>query len=102
MTPPRTMGRGLAEGERGERGKGDGNEDGLVCQWAQGMGVVCNIRFIEEEEEFYCTVHKFLRYNDSTIFAMFDSMPGEDLSNLSRLTHTELFSKPALFLTFFI
>ena len=40
VTPPRTMGRGLAEGERGERGKGDGNEDGFVCQWAQGMGVV--------------------------------------------------------------
>ena len=42
MTPPRTMERGLAEGEegKGRGGKGDGNEDGLVCQWALGMGVV--------------------------------------------------------------
>ena len=42
VTPPRTMGRGLAEGEegKGRGGKGDGNEDGLVCQWALGMGVV--------------------------------------------------------------
>ena len=42
MTPPRTIGRGLAEGEegKGRGGKADGNEDGLVCHWAQGMRVV--------------------------------------------------------------
>ena len=42
VTPPRTMGRGLAEGEegKGRGGKADGNEDGLVCHWAQGMRVV--------------------------------------------------------------
>ena len=37
-----------------------------------------NVEFIEEEEKFYCTIHKFLCDNDSTIFAMFDSMLGED------------------------
>ena len=35
VTPPRTMGH-----RGGGGGGGDGNEDGLVCQWAQGMGVV--------------------------------------------------------------